>query len=106
MTWKAVSHRIIVKPDEIKEKSQGGIILAQDKRLAMNAQVTGVILHIGEDAWAAFKPKTKFAGLKVGDRVAYARYAGKWLEDETLVLIDEDVVAVVEATNDVDAQTT
>ncbi len=93
MTWEAVSHRIVVKPDPVMEKSQGGIIIAQDKRMAMNAQVTGVIKQIGEDAYAAFKPKSEFAGLKVGDRVAYAKYAGKWIDDETLVLIDEDVVA-------------
>jgi len=68
----------------------------------MNAQVTGVITQIGEDAYAAFKPKTEYAGLKVGDRVAYAKYAGKWISDDVLVLCDEDVVAV-EVNDDVDA---
>lgn len=102
MKWTAVAHRIIVKPDPIEEKTKGGIIIAQDKRIAMNAQVTGVIKEIGEDAYAAFNPKTVFAGLKVGDRVAYAKYAGKWIDDETLVLVDEDIVAK-EVNNDVDA---
>lgn len=103
MMWKAVAHRITVKPDEVEEKTKGGIIIAQDKRMAMNNQVTGVITDIGEDAYAAFKPKREFAGLKVGDRVAYAKYAGKWINNETLVLIDEDIVAV-EVKDDLDAE--
>ena len=100
--WKPVAHRIVVKPDPILEKTASGIIVAQDKRMAMNAQVTGVIKEIGEDAWVAYKTKREFAGLKVGDRVAYAKYAGKWIDDETLALEDSDVV-VVEVDDDVDA---
>jgi len=103
--WKSVAHRITVKPDPIEERTKSGLIIAQDKRMAMNAQVTGVITDIGEDAWAAFKTKREFAGLKVGDRVAYAKYAGKWINDETLVLCDEDIVAK-EIPDDLDAQET
>lgn len=105
MSWKPVAHRIIVKPDEVEKKTKSGIVLARDERQEKNAQVHGTILSIGEDAWVAFNPKTEFAGLKVGDRVAYARYAGKPLEDGTLALVDEDVVAV-EVQDDMDAQTT
>lgn len=100
--WKPIAHRIIVRPDPVKETTSGGLILALNKRLEMNAQVTGTILEIGEDAYAAFKPKREFAGLQVGDRVAFAKYAGKWIDDETLVLVDEDIVAK-EVPDDVDA---
>lgn len=100
--WKPIAHRILVKPDPVEEKTKSGIVVVTNERMEMNAKVTGVILEIGEDAWAAYKPKTEFAGLKVGDRVAYAKYAGKWLNDDTLALNDDDVVAV-EVTRDLDA---
>lgn len=93
MTWMPVSHRILIKPDPVKEKSKGGIIIATNERLEMNAQQKGVILSIGEDAWSAFNTKRPFAGLQVGDRVAYAKYSGKWLDDGVLAINDEDIVA-------------
>jgi len=103
MTWQPVSHRIIVKPDPVVETTKGGIILATDKKLEQNAQVFGTIVAIGEDAWKAFNPFRPRAGLEVGDRVAYAKYAGKWISDDVLVLNDEDVVAKEIQDNDVDA---
>lgn len=91
--WKPIGHRILVKPDEVVKKTASGILIASDEKLERNAQVFGTIIEIGEDAWVAYKPKSEFAGLKVGDRVAYAKYAGKWLADNSLVLNDDDIVA-------------
>jgi chaperonin GroES len=93
-----VGHRIIVKPDPVKEKTESGLFLAVDKKMEQNAQVAGTIVSIGPDAWAAFRPSIPFAGLKIGDRVYYAKYAGKWIEnpetkENLLVLNDEDIVA-------------
>lgn len=98
MTLKAISYKIIVRVKEVAEKSKGGIIMAVDKKMEKNAHTEGVIVDIGEDAFAAYKPKTEYAGLKVGDRVFYAKFAGKWIQDpETeenlLVINDEDIVA-------------
>ena len=97
MTLKAVGFCVIVFPDIVEEKTKSGLIMAIDKKMEQNAQVTGIIVDIGEDAFAAFKPKTPFAGLKIGDRVWYAKYAGKWIKDvendrEVLVIRDEDIV--------------
>jgi co-chaperonin GroES (HSP10) len=42
--------------------------------------------------------------VKVGDRISYARYAGKWVEEnekDYLIINDEDVVAILEPKNDV-----
>lgn len=94
---KAVGFCVIVAPDIVEEKTKSGIYIATDKKMEQNAQVTGIILDIGEDAFAAYKPKTPFAGLKVGDRVWYAKYAGKWIKDkendrEVLIVRDEDIV--------------
>lgn len=100
--WEPVAHRIIVKPDPVEKKTKSGLILAVDEKLERGANVFGTITYIGEDAWEAFKTKRKFAGLEVGDRVAYPRYAGKWIDEQTLVLVDEDIVAK-EVKDDVDA---
>ena len=96
MTLRAVGYKIIVLPEVVEEKSKGGIVLAVDTKMERNAQVTGTIIDIGEDVAAAYKPKTPYWGLKVGDKIWYAKYAGKWVKDtendrEVLVINDEDV---------------
>lgn len=91
-----VAWRVLVKPDDIEEKSEGGIVLAVDKKLEKGARITGVIVGIGEDVYPnSILPK---AGLHVGDRVYYAKYAGKTVLDnetgeELVILNDEDIVA-------------
>ena len=121
MAIKAIAFRIVVKPDAIEDETinfggqevpvkkveghwqtPSGVVVDHivDEKLEMGACVTGIILDIGEDAWAAYKPKTIYAGLQVGDHIAFAKYAGKWVPDpetkeEVLVLNDEDVVCKV-----------
>jgi co-chaperonin GroES (HSP10) len=100
MALKAVAFRVILKVKEVAEKSKGGIVLALDKRLERQAYTEGTVVDIGPDAWSGFKPKQEFAGLKVGDTVFYAKYAGKWIRDpetdeEFLIVNDEDIVAKV-----------
>mgnify|MGYP006268473143 CR=1 FL=1 len=94
---KAVAFRIVVRPDPIETKTKSGIVLATDEKQEVRATVSGTIVDIGEDAWKAFKTTSEFAGLKVGDHVVYARYAGKWVKDpetheEFLVMNDEDII--------------
>ena len=94
---KAVAFRIVVKPDPVEVKTKSGIVIALDEGQERRATVSGTIVDIGEDAWAAFKTKSPHAGLKIGDRVIYARYAGKWVKDpdteeEYVVMNDEDIV--------------
>lgn len=99
MSLKAVAFRLLVNPDETVKKSAGGIDLsALNEKAERNAQTTGVIVDIGEDAFVAYRVKTEFAGLKVGDRIHYPKYAGKWVRDsktlqEYLAINDEDVIA-------------
>lgn len=98
MAIKAPGFRMFVKPNEVKQMSDGGIDLsALDQEAEKNAQTTGTVVAIGEDFAVAFKPKTPYWGIKVGDKVYYPRYAGKWLEnketkEEVLAINDEDVI--------------
>jgi co-chaperonin GroES (HSP10) len=109
---KAVGFRILVRPDPIEEVSKGGIVLALDERLERGAQVTGVVLDVGPEAYRAFN-KAAYGLLywlfpmffyrpwiKVGDHIYYARYAGKRVltpdtKEELLYLNDEDVAGLV-----------
>ena len=115
---KAIAFRILVKPDPVAGKTitfggeevdikkvDGHWVTPQglevdhliDEKQEEGATVTGTIVDIGPDAWAAYKPSEPFAGLIVGDHVYFAKFAGKWVTDfETgeayLAINDDDVV--------------
>jgi co-chaperonin GroES (HSP10) len=108
LTIKAVGFRVVVKPDPVKEKTKGGIILATDEKLERAAISVGTVVEVGPIAFMAFKP---YEGpwCQVGDKIAYAKYAGKWVADpefpddaskELLVMNDEDVVCRLEGQPD------
>jgi co-chaperonin GroES (HSP10) len=97
MSLKAIAFRILIEPDPVEETTKSGIVLAINKVQEQGATVTGTIVDIGPDAWAAYKPSEKFAGLMVGDHVYFAKYAGKWVTDfetgkEYLAINDDDIV--------------
>ena len=101
MAVKAIGFRAVVRPDKFEEITKGGIVLAVDEKMEMNAQTTGVIVELGEDFAKDFKPRSPYWGLQPGDRVFYAKYAGKWVKDpvtneELLILNDEDIMAKAE----------
>ena len=99
MPIKPVGFKAVVRPEQVEEKTKSGIVLALDKGLEIKAQVLGTLVEIGEDFAVAFHPKTPMWGLKVGDKVFYAKYAGKWVKDpetneELLIINDEDICGV------------
>jgi len=101
---KPAGHRIVVIPDKSdtqKRASASGIIIAEVEAQREQASVdTGIVQSIGA---TAFKDFGGTAWCAVGDRIAYAKYAGKSIKqgDETfIVLNDEDVVAIMENTNE------
>lgn len=100
-------HRILVRADKAVEidpiyakAKAAGFELMEDTRgmrLEQNAVDKGVIVSIGETAWKDFGGKP---WAKVGDYIAFAQHAGKFLEDpftkEKFVAInDEDLIAVL-----------
>lgn len=99
---KAVGFRILVRPDPIEEVTKGGIVLAVNEKLERGAQVTGVVLDVGPEAYRAFNKAAGFDDyrpwVKPGDHIYYARYAGKRITsdgEELLFLNDEDVAGLV-----------
>lgn len=106
MAIKPVLHRILVKPDDIMEKDvhlrkakQLGLIVHQKEQDREQAAVDeGIVIAIGETAFLDFKVSE--VPIQVGDKIVYARYAGKVIVDPAdevkyVALNDEDVIAIV-----------
>ena len=94
---KAYNTNVIVRDINFTEqKSKGGIIIETANNYDMS-RAEGVLEDIGPNAFddfGNFKPK-------VGDRIVYARYAGKFLGtyadgDERRIMRDLDVLCLVE----------
>ena len=85
--------KVLVEPDKVQEKTEGGIYLAPTTRDdEQRGSTKGIIVEIGPAAQLEFNGKQ----LKPGDRVAYVRYAGFSIEgsDRDLVVMnDSDIVA-------------
>tara|TARA_R110000868_G_scaffold57343_1_gene177190 strand:- start:261 stop:584 length:324 start_codon:yes stop_codon:yes gene_type:complete len=100
-----VLHRILVKADKLEEtdktyvkaKALGLHIPEMDDRKRAQAGVDkGVVVSIGPTAFRDFGAESP---IKVGDYIAYARFAGKVLtdpatEEDFVILNDEDVVCI------------
>lgn len=92
-------HRVLVKVDEVKGKTSGGILLPETVRSRMEDEnVYGVIVAVGKNAWKAFDDGQPWA--TVGDRVSFGKWSGAVIEDPDTkerfrILNDEDIAAVI-----------
>ena len=90
--------RLLVLPFTPKEKTKGGIIIAQESLdRARIATTCGYVLKMGD---LAYKDKDKFGEpwCKKGDWVIFARYAGSRLPiegGEVRILNDDEVIGTV-----------
>lgn len=97
---KTPGHRVLVKPDPVREKkTRSGILIADidGQRARQMAGVTGVVIQVGDTAWKELGGE---AWCKEGDRVLYAKYAGVNVEDDEgeivyVILNDEDILSVI-----------
>lgn len=96
---KVPGYRVLVTPDEIQTKTESGIVLeyAGNEKLEKGARITGTVVDIGRECWKQHEGNEPWC--KVGDKVFWAKYAGKLIVDpytlkEYIVLNDEDIVAV------------
>jgi len=85
--------KIVVLPDKVKDKTEGGIWRPDAvKDSEKFATVKGEVLAIGPAAAVEFDD----GELQVGDRITYAKYSGVFIEDgdvEVRIINDEDVLA-------------
>jgi len=94
---KVTGHRLIVKA-EVQEATESGIIIVADERKERAHSVVGNVVDIGSTAWKDFGGEP---WCKIGDRVVFAKYAGRSIVDpdapevEFVILNDEDILAVV-----------
>ncbi len=104
-----VLHRILVKPQSLEEVNEDvkyarriGIEIAGiNEKLAQASVDQGIVVSIGT---TAFKDFGTDSPIQIGDKIAYARHAGKHIKDingdEYLLLNDEDVVCILKDSND------
>jgi co-chaperonin GroES (HSP10) len=91
--------RVLVRPPKIEEMTSGGIVLPQaTKDKEERAATTGVLIDAAEDAWKC----KELTGVKAGETVFFARYAGdavSFLREGITyrVMNATDIVGVVEA---------
>lgn len=112
-----LGHRLLIKPDEVKEEvTDGGIVLIDETIKAdEQATVKGTVLAIGSTCWKDLGNRqivivkdnvTEVISdgkpwCKVGDKVYYQRYSGMRIPNElgkyrsdVLLLGDQDVTAL------------
>ena len=91
--------KVLVRPDKGEEKTKGGILLPQEQREREQAASTaGEIIAISPLAFTYADWPVTTSPPKVGDRVAFARYAGMTVKgndgEEYRLINDKDVAGV------------
>jgi len=98
MSWpEPAGHRVVVKPDDVQERTESGIYLPPQGIDRKKAEMTtGELVAVGRNAWKAFDDGAPWA--EVGDTVIYAKYGGYSVRDEDggeyRILNDEDIVGI------------
>ena len=94
MNLKPLFDRVILSPEKMKEKSQGGLMLptaSQEK-----SQIAKVVA-VGEGGLVDGKQTTM--KVKVDDRVLYTKYSGSEFKidgEEYIIIKQTDILAVIE----------
>lgn len=89
MFRKLAEKQVLVKPDPRIKKSKSGFIVPETAEMGMATPRYGKVLQIGD----------KVAGVKVGDRVYFKRYAGFMLESkdgERFLMAEDEILAKME----------
>ncbi|MBI9103093.1 MAG: co-chaperone GroES [Spirochaetales bacterium] len=88
MKIKPLGDRVLIKMEEVEEKTASGIYIPQT---AQEKTQTGIVSAIGDDEDAIT--------VKVGDKIMYDKYAGTSIKvdgEENLLVRMSDILAVIE----------
>jgi chaperonin GroES len=88
MKIKPIGDRVLVKMEDVEEKTAGGIYIPQT---AQEKTQAGKVIAVGDD-----KDAIK---VKVGQKVMYDKYAGTSVKvdgEEQLIVKMSDIIAVIE----------
>jgi chaperonin GroES len=91
-----VEYKILIEPEEVEQKSAGGIVLATSTtEKEQMAQVRGKLIAAGGNAFSDWLPPIP----AVGDSIWYAKYAGYVIKGddgkEYRLANDKDCAAIV-----------
>ena len=101
--YKPCGYYVLVKMDEVEEKSEGGIILATASGLKreQGGQCIGTVVAFGPAAYKGFEGCTSPDdwGVKIGDKFETNRYAGKPVMREGYenyrLITDAEIIATI-----------
>ena len=101
---KPTGWRILVLPFKMKEKTKGGVIIADTslERQQLAAQCANV-LAVGPDAYRDRDRYPQGPWCKVGDWIIFARYAGSSIKiegGEVRMLNDDEILATIKNPED------
>jgi len=89
-----IGNRVLVKPDEIEEKTSGGLVLPPSASEEQRPE-TGTVVKLGK---GKIDGKEISFEVSVGDRVYFKKYSPDEIlidEDKYLLLSEEDILAIV-----------
>ena len=102
---KPTGWRMIVLPFKMKEKTKGGLVLAETtlERQQVASQV-GLVLAMGDQCYKDKERYPEGPWCKVNDWVMFARYAGSRIKidgGEMRLLNDDEVLATIDSPEDI-----
>ena len=93
-------YRILVEQEEL-ERKHGDLVIIYENDAAEQAAIQyGTVLGIGDTCWTNEKGEPMGAWCAVGDKVIYAKHAGRTVVDPTddkvyQIMLDTDILAVI-----------
>lgn len=94
MKLQPLGDRVVVRRDEVEERTSGGLYLPET---AKNKPARGVVVSVGDGRVLDDGTRSQFE-VKEGDRVLFLSYAGedfKFGEDEFLLMRESDILAII-----------
>ena len=102
---KPTGWRILVLPFKMKEKTKGGLVLAETtlEKQQVASQV-GLVMAMGPDCYGDKERYPDGPWCKVNDWIMFARYAGSRIKidgGEMRLLNDDEVLATIDSPEDI-----